>query len=867
MNGHEDANTDLTSAVSSGADLDLARRLSAADILLEIAAGLPEADPDRRSILLDVHRSLAGAGDSPRAWALLGQAAELGPDLESAVVALRRASELGDAAAMVRLERVLLATGRSEEATALAAHWLPRAEDPEVLWARADAALQARAAGADAIGPEPAWIDDVVRRSAAQGSEDAQLRLAFVEILRGELSGLTRMRQLAQTSPAAAWTLGHYLWPFRLYGYLSGEAEEQSEAYRLVRWAHDRGEILATLTLWLRSTEPEDLEYLAVLEEYGFTQFRREEALCMVEGEGALGILVDRAQECLVADDSLTALRLLQAACIAGDDRAVEACGRLLLDESDDGPWAAFALFLQRWPYMLGPLAVGSPGSPLLARQRPATLRDDHAASLPIEASDFAARIQDAMQQVGWRMHPLGDHLLAGTWESPLVPLVAFIEIPGGAEAGRRASISTALMVGLPSDLPAPWALPPSAMTLDEHQEDGEDAVLRLALGSQCRQMVTGIDARDDDYWGMQRRALEALFRLGEFEAAPRALPQMLPVKVQMSAIEGRGMTFAGLLPEDYPRPWVSVGPSDYLSSPGIVDHPQAHRLARPLDVLYAGYDLDSRLSGGHLLKAVISVLESLKAIQGCVTGMFDRDPGIFEEFFHAVPMSRLLYQADLLEDYLPMEARRSSTAARASSLALAQAGTDGAGDLGSRLIGDYNNAWALMVAGQVDRAQAAFERAAAGGQPHALSTVIWHRMLRDDPAGARRAWEDCSPRVPEWIEGSGLDERMQARMWAEWPNCQGNAGLAFAATADLGQASRLWQEAARAGSGEALAFWAVAAWRAGDLGEAESIIGGLAATDRAEVRSVMDDAHRQGVGWLRDWAGDCLRLLDQQPA
>jgi len=829
-------------------ELDRTRRLSAARVLISVAEMLPVADPDRAAICSDLHQSLArGAGAD--AWALLGEAEWLGGDPESALVALRRGADDGSARALVSLERVLQATDRVDQLQDCRIRLQAGADDPEVLWARAEAALDGHSLAQDlgvdseSLAALPDWVEVAVHRAAMLGQPRAQLRLAAEQVLRGESAGLAEMRRLAGADPQAAWALGHYLWPFHLYGYLTSEPDEPSEAQRLLRTAHEQGEILATLTLWLRSDAPDEAEYEAVLDRYHLTHERRLWALRMLEGEALVGFLPAAGQEALDAGDSLAALRLLLAAVVSGDDASLQEVGRLLLDESDDGPWASFALFLQRWPHVIGPMVVGSPQTPLLARQRLPAARDDHASSVPIEGSEFASRIAEAIEQVGWRLYPLGDHLLVGTWESPAAPAVVFVEVPGTFEPGRRASISIALMAGLPSDLAAPWALLASTFEVDDERAEQ----LAHAVGPQFRERITEIDVPGDDYWGMQRRAMEALFRVGEFAAGPAVLPEMMPAKVHLSAMDGRRMTFDGLPEDHYPRPWISVGPSDYLVSPGIVEHPQAHRLSRPLPVLYAGYDLDARLSGGHLLDAAVRCVESLTAIGECVTGMFDRDPGIFDEFFHAIPMGRLLQHRDLLDNYLPEAARRG--AARS------------AGPQRSNLISDYNQALALLEQGQPALARQALERTAASGLPHALARVVWMGLLDGDAAGACGAWQEHSAAIPRWI--ADQDPPRQLAMWAQWPNCQGNAGLALAATGDPMAADLLWRQAAVSGHAEALAFRAVLAWRQADPGRARHLAALLEPAQAQQVRKVMTEVRQQGSGWFADWAADCLLLLD----
>jgi len=178
-------------------------------------------------------------------------------------------------------------------------------------------------------------------------------------------------------------------------------------------------------------------------------------------------------------------------------------------------------------------------------------------------------------------------------------------------------------------------------------------------------------------------------------------------------------------------------------------------------------------------------------------------------------------------------------------------------------LIEDYNQAWILLQQGHLDEARAEFERLAAAGQPHALAWVIWARLLDGEPGAARDAWQQHAPLVPLWIAGSGLDARLTARMWAQWPNCQGNAGIAFAATGDDVQAERLWRQAAVFGSAEAHAFRAVLAQRQGKADLAESLVGLLEPSQRAQVGAVMAEVGQQAGGWFAAWAEDCRHLLD----
>ncbi|MFM8895940.1 MAG: hypothetical protein ACKOE2_11355, partial [Actinomycetales bacterium] len=199
--------------------LDRARRVSAARVLLMVVESLSPQDPERKAICDAVVQSLSLDDDHDESWALLGEAALASGDVESAVVALRRAAELGSAQALVRLVPLVEATDRVDLATWCHARLQQGADDPEVLWARAEAVLDARSLAEDAAqrpdlpapsaAPLPGWVEVAVHRAAMAGQPRACLHLAFASVHRGESDGLAELRRLASTDPHAAWALGH----------------------------------------------------------------------------------------------------------------------------------------------------------------------------------------------------------------------------------------------------------------------------------------------------------------------------------------------------------------------------------------------------------------------------------------------------------------------------------------------------------------------------------------------------------------------------------------------------------------------------------------------------------------------------------
>jgi hypothetical protein len=807
-----------------------------------------ETVAERESALQDAWTLLDRAAGHPHVPRLRGVVREMQGNLAEAVDFLYEAVRSGDVSALIRLEALLRLENRNGEADHIADRITEEIDSGN---AEVMGAMLRDMSFADI--PESLDPERLQARAASAGSQYAQIERALLAIELGEPDSLDQFRALSDDPDAAA-MLGRHMWRFqRLYGLLNDE--EPTESYRLVRAAHDQGSIEATIWLWLHTEAPDDQEFVDILESRFLSGDRAHHIAAVLSG-GPGRALAELAQSALDEGNELLALRLFQAAVTAGSDEAVGALGSLLKSEAaDEGPWAVLGAFLSAWPQALSLDLVGTPNFPLSVAMRTPALRDDHSAALAIEESDFARRIQEVLEQVGWQVQALGDHLLVGYWRVESAPLQIYIEISGGVERDQAAHFSTPLLVGIPQNVKVPWGAPETPSS----GEPGWD----FALEPEVRANTTHIGAYAASFLNVQRRVIEGLFRIGENDSREYYLQPMGFLGLTLGGMLGRRMTFDGTPDRLYPQAWASLTPCDYISSALIHEVPELHKCDGSIELLNVGYTLGAGLSGGHLRGVIGGVVHSLMTMQDYLTRMFDDEPSIFEEFFHAIPMTRILDHRPIFEGRIPdIEA---SVRGGPSRLQEAFAGITEqqrriASDPNADPLAINNAAHTVMMQGLHEEGLAGFELAASMGQPNALASLIWFRLLGEDFEQARGAFERYFPRVPGWMQGQ--DEDIQAGTYDQLANCKSNAALAYLALGDRRQALQLWSEAADVGHIEAKAYPGVLAVREGEMRQAKKIFKRLSKSELQEFIDDMESVHVEGTGWFRDWARDALRAV-----
>jgi|GEM_PF-40814 len=174
--------------------------------------------------------------------------------------------------------------------------------------------------------------------------------------------------------------------------------------------------------------------------------------------------------------------------------------------------------------------------------------------------------------------------------------------------------------------------------------------------------------------------------------------------------------------------------------------------------------------------------------------------------------------------------------------------------------IGLNNTANYASRDGRQEEAMALFDRAASMGQPNALASLIWHRMLLGLIEDAIAAFENYFPRVNIWMDS--IIPELRAALLPQLPNCKSNAGLAYLALGNRDEALRLWSEAGADGHAEAKLYPAVLAARDGDHSRAKKLLKRLSPPEIVDLKKTMGGVISEGTGWFSEWAGDVLRLL-----
>ena len=180
----------------------------------------------------------------------------------------------------------------------------------------------------------------------------------------------------------------------------------------------------------------------------------------------------------------------------------------------------------------------------------------------------------------------------------------------------------------------------------------------------------------------------------------------------------------------------------------------------------------------------------------------------------------------------------------------------------------EVNNAASrLLHRGRSDLALSGFERAARVGQPNAIASLIWCRVLAGDMGGAISAFEECGPLAEAFIS-SQRGQALRRELRRQIPNIQSNAALAYLATGDRPAARDLWRTAGDSGHAEALFYMAALAWR-DDRNDprARELLGILDETQIQYLDGVMRESVAESSGWFREWAVECLSFLSSVSA
>lgn len=834
--------------------IDEIRTVNGVQKLLAIATALRDAEmeeavQERQAAVKDAWTLLQSVPSNPDAKRLMGIVKTLQGENEQAVQLLYEALAAGDLTAMVRLEALLREVDRNGEADQIASRIRDQINrgNADVLWSLYRDAEHS-------LHEESQQSLRLITSAAAGGNRHAAVEQAMVGLDQGNADALARLRAIIDFPDAAA-ALGKFLSRFDLMDIVSSD-DELSESQRLLRAAHEQGSLEATLWLWLKTDPPEDREFGEILHRYLISEDRAKHLGSMMSGGAGL-VIANVAQNLIEAEQELVALRLLQASSSLGYDDAIPQLGSMLQGESgNEGPWAVLGAFLNAWPQMIRSDLVGAPDFPLNVIERAPALRDDHSAALAIDDSDFARRIREVLEQVGWTMHELGDHLLVGYWRVESGPIQIYIEVAGGLDRDRSAHISTPLLVGLDGLVP-PWAAP---LDLDA-DVDGWD----LLLAGGARSELTSVTSFADSFTHPQRRVFEALFRLGENSSREYYLEPMGFFGMSLGGMLGRRLTFDGAPERLYPQAWASASHCDYISTVVIHEVPEIHRCENPLEVLSVGYTLSADLSGGHLRGVISGAIQSLMVMQDYVTQMFDSEPAIFNEIFNAIPMTRILNHRDLFEGDVPdieSAIRGTESKAREAMGAMKERRHALMVDPDADPVDINNAAWQLLRDGFLEQALVGFDRAASYGQPNALATLTWQLMLADRAEHAVQVYEDYFPRIENWM---GMqDEFIQEETFSQIANSKSNAALAYLALDQAHTALRMWEEAAAADHIEAKAYPAVLAARDGDDRRARKMLRKLTANELAKFRADMDEVFEGGSGWFAAWARDALELISR---
>lgn len=807
----------------------------------------------RNELLADSWTLLERVTDHQDAWRLRGIVRHSQEKTSEAIECFHMAVGAGDLTALIRLEALLQSEGLSSEAREISSRISEEVNrnNPDVLWALArDSALRV-------LEGEQSF-DELVHRAAAAGSTYARKLVLQHGLQQGDLGALEQLRSMTEESDVAL-ILARHLWRFAP-GDLNDPDLEFGEGIRWAKIAHEKGNLHSTVLLWAISQPPADAEFEAVLNSRFLSGERLNHFAFDFVGRGQK--LVSLGEKAYQDGDQLAALRLFQAAAFGGADGAVQQIGELLKEEAGNiGPWATLGAFLYPWPRALGLDLVGTPEFPLGVKQQDPALRDDHSAALAIDESDFARRILEVLEQVGWQATPLGDHLLVGNWSVESGQMQIYVEIAGGDDKDRFAYLSTPLLVGVSQ---APWQAPDSPTDGLDGWED--------AMTSDFRKRMSEVGAFTDSYEQPQRRVIEALLRLGENDSRDYYLEPLGFLGLTLGGIMGRKLTFGGAPVHLYPRAWASACQSDYFSSPRIDAIPQEHRCSSPIDTMYVGYTLSSELSGGHLRGVVLGIVHSLMAVQDYVTRMFDDEPSIFHEFFAAIPMARVHDHLDLFAGAVPDVG--SGTIRTGAKVYGAMEATKAKRhetilDPDADPMRVNNAAEQLHDAGELgeEEYEDILYRSALAGGSMALCTLVKSYQSRGDFERSVRVFHECIEAVRAWVKTSDARKTWGPQLDDHLMYALTEAGITYMAMGRDQDAQAVWSDPELHSYPEAVLGLAVLSHRQGDDSNTLSLLRRVPTDQWIDAWALLDTAvadcaQQQGREWEADWYLEGQRLL-----
>jgi tetratricopeptide (TPR) repeat protein len=180
-----------------------------------------------------------------------------------------------------------------------------------------------------------------------------------------------------------------------------------------------------------------------------------------------------------------------------------------------------------------------------------------------------------------------------------------------------------------------------------------------------------------------------------------------------------------------------------------------------------------------------------------------------------------------------------------------------------------------LLKSGSKAKGLELLESAAHNGQPNALATIIWHRLLDNEIKLAIKDYEQCIDKTEGWIakEKSRID-----KLWLvssgdkkdlvyyynyQVSNSKSNAALAYLANGKEKVAIDLWNEAAvNHGHIEARFYPVFNLCKSNPTAAIGVLINSFSHFELKDLVNTLVEVSNEGSGWFAKWAKDGLAAL-----
>lgn len=180
-----------------------------------------------------------------------------------------------------------------------------------------------------------------------------------------------------------------------------------------------------------------------------------------------------------------------------------------------------------------------------------------------------------------------------------------------------------------------------------------------------------------------------------------------------------------------------------------------------------------------------------------------------------------------------------------------------------------------LLKSGSKAKGLDLLRSAALNGQPNALATIIWHRLLDNEIKLAIKDYEQCIGKTEDWIAkektridklwlvSAGVKKDLVNHYCYQVSNSKSNAALAYLANGKEKTAIDLWNEAAvNHGHIEARFYPVFNLCKSNPTAAIGVLKNSFSQAELQDLINTLVEVSSEGSGWFAKWAKDGLEAL-----